>query len=411
VSKIILEEVMAYKYRAYTLDKRIVQGTIDVTSESMAEEALYRAGYQQVLSLREARPGLSLEKLIPTLFGIKTQDVIDFSHQLATLIESGIPILTALQLLEGQASRAAFRKVIAGLAEELREGGSLSQALGKYPQAFPHNHCQVIKASEQAGNLEVGLRQVADYMEKRAATTQRVRRALVYPALVLLMAIGVVALLITVALPPLVTLFTSLGAELPGTTKSLIAIAGFLVDYKLYLLGGLLTLIILAVGYMRLPAGKLTMDRLMLKMPIIGSINVERNTCHFCQTTSMLLKAGLRLPQIMDIVIQTIGNRIVRQALRDVRDKLVQGQGLSQPMAETALFPGLLVEMVVVGEKTGTIDSTLATLADFYERRVNQRIDTLVSMIEPVLTVVIGLVITFIALSMITPLYSILRTM
>jgi type IV pilus assembly protein PilC len=401
---------MAYQFTAYTLDKRIVQGRIDATSENMAEETLYRAGYQRILSLREVRLGLSLEKLMPTLFGVKPQDVIDFSHQLATLIESGISIFTALELLKEQAPRAAFRKIIAGLVEELQGGSSFSQALSKYPQVFSYTYCQVVKASEQAGNLEVGLRQVAGYMEKRATTTNRAKRALAYPAMVLLMAIGVFALLITVALPPLVGLFNSLGAELPLTTRLLIATADFIINYKLYLLGGVFTLIILTLGYLQLPAGKLTLDRLKLKIPLIGSINIEHNMCHFCQTTSMLLKAGLPLPQIMDIAIQTVGNRIIRQALRDVKEKLIQGQGLSQPMAEIDLFPRLLVEMVAVGEKTGTIDSTLATLADYYEERVDQRINTLISMIEPFLTVVIGLVVAFIALSLITPLYSILRS-
>lgn len=399
---------MAYQYTAYTLDKRIMRGTIDATSERMAEEALYQAGYHRILSLKEVRPGLSIEKLMPTLFGVKTQDVIDFSHQLGTLIESGVTILTALQLLEGQASRAAFRRVIAGLIEELRGGSSFSQALSKYPQAFSYTYCQVVKAGEQAGNLEVGLRRVAGYMEKRMTMMKKMSRAMAYPALVLVMAIGVFALLITVVLPPLMGLFTSLGAELPWTTRLLIAAADFFINYNLYLLGGAFTLVVSIIYYAKRPTGRLTMDRLMLKMPVIGPINIQRNMCHFCETTSMLMKAGLRLPQIMDIVIQTIGNRVVRQALRDVREKLVQGQGLSQPMAAIDLFPRLLVEMVVVGEKTGNIDSTLATLAKYYEERVDQKIDTLVSMIEPALTVAIGLVVAFIALSMITPLYSIL---
>jgi len=402
---------MAYQFKAYTLDKRIVQGTIDAASESMAEEALYRAGYNRVLSLKETRPGLSLERLIPTFFGVKAQDVIDFSRQLATLIESGVTILTALQLLEEQAFRAAFRKVIAGLVNELRGGSSFSQALSKYPQVFSYTYCQVVKAGEQAGNLEVGLRQIAGYMEKQAATKKRIRSALAYPAMVLLMAIGVFALLITVALPPLVGLFTALGTELPWMTRLLIAIAGFLINYKFYLLGGVSIVVVSIIGYLRLPAGKLTMDRLMLKIPLIGPINIQRNVGHFCRTASMLLKAGLLLPQTMNIVIQTVGNRIIRQVLREVREKLVQGQGLSQPMATIDLFPRLLVEMVSVGEKTGNLDSTLATLGDYYEQRVDQRVNSLISMIGPALTVGVGLVVAFIALSMITPLYSILEAM
>lgn len=402
---------MAYQFKAYTLDKRVVQGRIDAASESMAEEALYQAGYNRVLSLREIRPGLSLEQLIPTFFGVKAQDVIDLSRQLATLIESGVTILTALQLLEEQSFRAAFRKVIAGLVNELRGGSSLSQALSKYPQVFSYTYCQVVKASEQAGNLEVGLRQIAGYMEKQAATKKKIRSALAYPMMVLLMAIGVFALLITVALPPLVGLFTALGTELPWTTRLLIAISGFLINYKFYLLVGVLIVVVSIIGYLRLPAGKLTMDRLMLKIPLIGPINIQRNVGHFCRTASMLLKAGLLLPQTMNIVIQTVGNRIIRQVLREVREKLVQGQGLSQPMATIDLFPRLLVEMVSVGEKTGNLDSTLATLGDYYEQRVDQRVNSLISMIGPALTVVVGLVVAFIALSMITPLYSILEAM
>jgi len=402
---------MAYQFKAYTIDKRVVQGTIDAASESTAEEALYRAGYQRVLSLKQMRPGLSLERLLPTLFRVKTQDVIDFSRQLATLIESGITILTTLQLLEEQAFRPAFSKVIAGLVSELRGGSSLSQALSKYPQAFSYTYCQVVKAGEQAGNLEVGLRQIAGYMERQVATAKRIRGALAYPVAVLFMAIGVFVLLITVALPPLVGLFTTLGTELPWMTRSLIAISNFLTNYKFYLLGGVAIVAISIIGYLRLPAGKLTMDRLWLKLPLIGPINIQRNVGHFCRTASMLLKAGLLLPQTMSIVIQTVGNRIIRQTLKEVREKLVQGQGLSQPMAAIDLFPRLMVEMVSVGEKTGNLDSTLATLGDYYEQRVDQRVNTLISMIGPALTVGVGLIVAFIALSIITPLYSILGSM
>ena len=247
-------------------------------------------------------------------------------------------------------------------------------------------------------------------MEKQIATVGKVRRALAYPAIVLIMAAGVFTLLTTVALPPLVRLFSSLGVELPLTTRLLIAIADFLINYKFHLLLGLLSLTILIIGFMRLAVGKLVVDRLMLKIPLIGAINIQRNMSLFCQTTATLLRAGLLLPQIMDIVIQTIGNRVIRQALVDVREKLVQGQGLSQPMAAIDLFPRLAVEMVVVGEKTGNLESTLATVADFYEESVDRRMNTITSMIEPALTVAVGVVVIFVALSMITPLYSILRS-
>jgi type II secretory pathway component PulF len=194
-------------------------------------------------------------------------------------------------------------------------------------------------------------------------------------------------------------------------TQLLISVSGFILDHFLYIIVGLLIVILISISLLRLPSVKLARDRLMLKIPLIGAINIERGVQHFCQTASMLLKAGLHLPQVMDIAIQTNKNQIIRQSFSDVKDKLVQGEGLAQPLAEVEFFPPLLAEMAVVGEKTGAIDSTFTTLADFYEQRVDRRIEVLISMMEPILTLIIGIVVIFIALSMITPLYSVLRSM
>jgi type IV pilus assembly protein PilC len=402
---------MAYKYKAYTSEKKIVEGTIDVTSESLAEATLYRAGYERVLSLVEVEAGISLEKLLPTVLGVRKQEVIEFANQLATLLESGVNILSALRLLEGQASRNAFKKVINGLVEVVQEGSSFSEALTRYPQAFPDSFYQVIRASEQTGKLDTGLKQAAAYLEKNAAANQKIRRAMVYPVFVLTTAVGVCILLMTVAMPPLVNLFQSLGAQLPWMTTLLVSITSFLLDHTVHIIIGVFILILMIMLSLRLPSVKLARDRLFLTVPLIGVLNVESAMQRFCRTTSMLLEAGLRLPQIMEIAISTNRNQVIRQALRKVRDRLLQGEGLSQPMAESTVFPPLMVEMVVIGEKTGSIDESLTTLADFYDKKVAKRIDMLISLVEPALTLVIGAVVMFIALSLITPLYSILRSM
>jgi type IV pilus assembly protein PilC len=402
---------MAYKYSAYTAERKIVCGRLEVASESQAESALYHAGYEHILSLKEVIPGPSLERLIPSLFGVKTQEVIDFANQLASLVESGISIIISLELLAGQATKKASKSMITGLEEEIREGGSLSQALGHYPKVFPDTYRQVIKASEQTGSLETGLKHAASYTEKQATANQKIKRAMMYPAFVLLMAVAVSFLLITVALPPLVNLFSSLGAQLPWTTRLLIVVTGFIFEYKLYILAVIALLVIATIFLLRLPSVQMARDKLILKIPVIGTISVERSMQHFCQTASMLLKAGLRLPPIMDIIIQANHNRIIRQAMEQVRDRLVQGEGLSQSMSEIPIFPPLLVEMTAVGEKTGAMDNALATLADFYEKKIDRNIDFLISMIEPALTVLVGLAVLFIALSVITPLYTILRSM
>ncbi|MFC1926915.1 type II secretion system F family protein [Chloroflexota bacterium] len=398
---------MSYKYVAYTGDKRIVKGTVNVGAEGQAEEALKKVGYR-VISLKQVKPGLNLEQLLPTFFGVKPRDVIAFSRQLSTLIESGISLAIALRLLEEQVSSSAFRSVIAGLSKELQGGSSFSQALTKHPQVFPDTYRQIVGAGEHAGNLEVALRQAVSYMERGTAATQKVKRAMMYPAMVLLLAIGVVIIMMTFALPPLLGLFDALEAELPLTTKFLIALTGFLSTQKFYLLGAVLILTVLSLWYFRRPAGRFMLDKILLRMPIISSMIIQSNMALFSRTMSVLLNVGLPLPQIMDIVCKTINNRIISQALRDVQGELIRGNGLSQPMANIKLFPRLLTQMVMVGEQTGTLDSNLTTLANFYEEEVNQRINALTSMLEPAMTVGVALVVAFIALSLIMPMYSIM---
>ena len=402
---------MIYEYTAYTADRKTVKGTIDGASEAVVEDALYKAGYQRILSLTEVRPKAGLRQMMPSLFGVKGQDVIDFSRELASLVEAGVTILNALQLLEDQSTRPAFKKIIAELVSELRGGSSFSAAISKYPQVFSSTYCQVMKASEQSGSLEVGLKHIADYLEKQAATKKKIRGALAYPSLIAVMGVGVSVVLLTVALPPLVDMFESLNAELPLMTRMLIGISDFLVGYKLHILGGLIIFAGLLGMCIRMPAAKFTIDRLVLRLPVIGSIILQRNMYHFCHTMGMLLKAGIQLPEIMNIVIPSIGNSVIRQALIELRDRLIQGQGLSKPMEEIGLFPKILVEMVAVGEKTGDLEGMVANIADRFEYSVEQRISGLVRMIEPAMTLVAGLLVGFVALSFIGPLYSIVGAM
>jgi len=400
---------MTYHYRAYTPNKEIAEGTVEATSEKNAEESLYQAGFKYILSLQVSAPRTTVQRLLPTLFGIKPLDIILFSRQLATFVSSGVPLLAALHLLEGQASRPALRAVIAGLIKELEGGSSFSQALSRYPEVFSYSYCQVVKASELAGELEVGLKQVADYMERQIIVSSKAKRALVYPAFVSLLAIAILTLLVTVVLPPMALLYSSFNVELPWATRTMISFTEFFTAYRLQILLAVLLAILGLLIYSRLPAGKLMLDRLALRMPVWGDITVPRLMGQFCRTASMLLRSGLQLPQVMDVAIRTVStNRIVNQALAEVRDKLVEGKGLSSPMSENPLFPETMVKMVAMGEQTGSVDTALSTLADYYESQTNQRMQSFVAMIEPTVTVLIGLGVAFILVSFIVPLYSVL---
>ena len=224
----------------------------------MPKTALYRAGFENIISLEEVAPGTGIEKLMPTFFSVKPREVIDISNQLATLIQAGITLSSALKLLEGQATRKALKKIFSGLIKEIQAGNSLSQALTQYPKIFPNTYCQIIKASEQAGTLEIGLKQAAKYLEKQASANQKIKRAMLYPSFVLILAVFVAILLITVALPPLISLFNSLDVQLPWMTQLLLNISNLLTAHSLPLLAGLVALIILILVLLRLPSVKLS---------------------------------------------------------------------------------------------------------------------------------------------------------
>lgn len=398
---------MPYKYVAYDSDDRLVKGNIDVVDQSLAEDAISNAGYTLV-SLTWQKPKPTLDQVFPSLYGIKQDDVMGFARQMATLLEAGLTIPSALELMEKQAEKPAFRKVVAGLRDELQEGSSFSQSLAKFPEAFPDVFCHIAEAGEQAGDLAVALRQAVDHLERGSAAIKKAKRAMVYPSFVLVVAGVVIILLITVVLPPLLKMFDNMDADLPITTKALMWVVDTFSAYALHIIAGLVALVVLTVALLRQPAGKVAMDKLILKIPMIGAITLESNMALFARTSSTLLSAGVPLIRILDIISQTSTNSVIRGAMKDVQQGLVQGHGLSKPMAMNGIFPHLMVQMITVGEQTGTLDASLENIASFYESEVTQKVDSMTAMLEPMLTVGIALLVGFIALSVIMPMYSIL---
>ena len=398
---------MAYRYVAYSQDMTIAEGTIDVATESLAKEALRRSGYR-LLSLKTVRPGLSLRRISPSFFGVKAQDVITFSRHLATLVERGSTPLAALQLLREHARRQAFKEVLSVVIQDLQQGSSLAEAVARQPQAFPAIYSRMVRVGEQTGNLEVVLRQVASYMERENTAVKKVGKAMIYPALLGLVATGVITILMTFTLPPLLEMFADFHAELPLATKLLIGFVDFLGTYKFSIAGS----IVLAVGiflfYVRRPSGRRKFDALLLKAPLFGQISSLREMCQFSRTMAISLSAGLPMPEVMDMVVQTSRNKVVRDALENVRRDVLKGRRLSTSLTARELFPGLLVQMVKVGEQAGTLSVDLLTVADSYEQELDERVNALLHLLEPCLIVVFGVIVAFIAISVILPIYSIM---
>lgn len=401
---------MAYKYVAYDSDGNSVKGSLDAADEVSARQALENAGYTPV-TLKKARGSINLEAAFPSLYGIKATDVVAFSRQLSTLLDAGLTLPQGLQLLEAQVESAAFRKVVAGMRADLESGSTFSDALAKYPNAFGDIYVHMTRAGEQSGDLSLALRQAVEYIERGQATIKKVKKALTYPSVIVAVAIFVVLILVIYVLPKLMDMFDKMEAELPLPTKILKAISDFSSSNGMLLFVLVVGIVVGTIVFLRTPLGKRVMDIVMLRVPGVKVVVLMSNLALFTRTGSTLMAAGVPLPQIMDIVTDITPNRVVKKALLEVHEGLVQGHGLAKPLSMNPLFPSLLVQMMTVGEQTGTLDKSMENVADFYDSEVNARLDTLTAMLEPIIVVAIAGLVGFIAIATIMPMYTILGTM
>ena len=397
---------MDYSYVAYTEDRRLVKGKLSATSEEAAADLLSYGGYQ-VVSLKSFTRFFDKEKLLSRFSRIKPREIIMFSRQLALLLESGTDIVTSLDLLQSQVTNQTLKRIIGEVASDIRGGSSLSTALSKHPRAFSQMYHRAIAAGEQGGNLEVVLRQMADYIERRDTTGKRVKNALTYPFIVAIVAIIVIALLVTFVLPSFTELYTTFEVELPLATRILIGFTDWFSQYGLYLVLVIVAAVAIGFAYTRTPAGKYQWDKLSLNLPIIGRINLLSELSRACRTMALLFRVGLPLPEILALAIYGSNNKVMAEALTEVQQELIRGEGLSRPMARRKLFLPLMVQMVGVGEETGNLDNTLATVAQSYEVEVDDKTSAAVSLILPAMTIIIGLLVGFVVLALVLAMYSV----
>jgi type IV pilus assembly protein PilC len=397
---------MIFQYIACSEAGEIVKGKINANGEEAITQMLSYAGYR-LINLRPYVPFLSMGNLTSQLFPIKPNDIILFYRQLALLLESGISIVTALELLQEQITKHALKKVITDIVADIRGGRQLSAAMSKHPDIFSAMNCRTLSIGEQTGSLEVMLRQVADYMEKEVATRKGIRGALLYPAIAGVVTIIVVGILMFFVLPAFSNLYSSLGAQLPALTRAIMTLSEILRAHALHILLGFAIVIGGVIIYSRTADGKYRIDVLMLKMPQLGKVNLLNELSRCCRSISLLFAAGLPLTEIMPLVIQGASNRVVAQALYGVQADMLKGEGLARPMAKNPIFLPMMVQMVKVGEETGSLDNTLNAVAQNFESEAADKTKTLIGMIPPVMTIIIAGFVGLIALSMVSAMYSI----
>lgn len=399
---------MIYRYEAARNDGTPVEGTLEAESEARAEEVLWQANLT-ILSLKRQRQRPALDELIPSLFGVKRADLLLFSRQLALLLDAGIGILGSLRILQDQIPKASFKRLIRRIETDLQTGHLFSETLASHPDVFPTLYVRLAQVGESTGNLQAVLRQLARHLQREGETRSKVQGALAYPAFILVLAGLSVFVMINFVLPSLMTLFSEFNADLPAPTKFMLALVKFSQAYGLYVgiaLGALVAGLTLAL---RTGPGQYAKDFVLLHIPVVGEIIRKSSLAHFARTMGMLVASGVSIMETLDMVVRTSDNLVLRRALTQMRTEVIAGRAISEALRASSFFPPMVTQMVRVGEETGTLESNLESVAILYDEDTDRAIGRLTGMIEPALIVMVGVLVGFVAVSIISPIYSVMQ--
>ncbi|MBN1515773.1 type II secretion system F family protein [Candidatus Sumerlaeota bacterium] len=400
-----------FNYEALDTGGRTVRGQIDAGSEDMIIEKLRGMGYYPLKVVREKKKVgdvdlLALPGLRNIFHRVKIKHLTVFTRQLATLIDAGLPIMRSLHILEEQVESVVFKEKIGLMAKSIEEGSTLSDAMSKHRKVFDNLFVNMIRAGEIGGVLEVVLNKLADYLEKRQALVSKVRSALMYPMVVLVLATIIVGVILIMIIPKFDDIFSGLGAELPWMTQQLVTASNILQHQFPLVIAGLIILYIIYRQINKTREGKYVFDRVKLKLPVFGSLILKASIARFASTLSTLITAGVPILQAIDIVRDTSGNEVVARAMEKIHSSVKEGESIHEPMREVTVFPPLVVHMVAVGEETGAIDHMLQKVAEAYQRDVDDTVDALTSIMEPLLMVFLGVIIGAIVIALYLPLFT-----
>ncbi|HEV8354592.1 MAG TPA: type II secretion system F family protein [bacterium] len=398
----------SFAYRAIDPSGRPVAGIEAAESSRELLERLHVRGVL-VTDVREVGGAGALARWQEALRGPSNRDLALLFRQLATLLQSGMPLAQALAVLEARFPQPRLRAVIAQVRIDVEEGHALSAALARHPRYFSALVAPTVQAGEAAGALDVILPRLAAHFEKEHGLRQKLRSAAIYPAIVGAVSVAAITFLMTYVVPTLVGIFEGLQATLPWQTRLLIAVADGIRDYWPVLLAAIIVVAGALVVIRRRPWGSAVADRLALSLPAVGRFNQQVITSRFCRTLATLLASGIPLLRALDIVANTVGNRIVREQVLEVQEGVRTGGRLGRLLTRQPVFPPLVGEMVTVGEEAGTVDAMLDRAADFQDVEVDYALQALTTALEPTLILAMGVIVGFVVVSMYLPLFDLVK--
>lgn len=360
---------------------------------------------------KEAAAQRPSKSAIITSGRISSKQATIFTRQAATLIGAGLPLVRSLYVLERQEKPGLLKSTIRGLAEQVEGGSSFSEALDKYPNFFPPLYINTVKAGETGGVLEVVLSRLADFSEKTQKLNNRIRAALVYPALVLTLALSVLFFLITFIVPKFMQIFKEMEVPLPMITRVLLVISDLAKERWVVLLAVMAILIVSYNIFLRLKATRLMLDGFKLNVPVIGGLLRKIAIARFARTLGTLLSSGVPILQALMVAKDTTGNEIMALSIEKVHDSVREGETVAKPLLKAGLFPAMAVNMISVGEETGALDQMLLKIADVYDEEVDVTVGGMMSLLEPFLIIGMGLIVGFIVIAMFLPLFSLVTAL
>jgi type IV pilus assembly protein PilC len=393
-----------FAYSARTLSGEIQTGEIELPTRDEVMGWLNRQRLRPISVNAKAR---DIDITIGT--GIKTREVVIFTRQFATMINSGLPLVQSLTILAEQTENKRFKKIIAQVLLDIQAGQTLADALRKHPKVFTELYVNMVAAGEAGGILDVILNRLAVFLEKNDALARKIKGAMVYPSVMLIVVILCTTILLWKVVPVFAGMFTGAGLQLPAPTRVVLALSSFLQHYMWMLVLAVIAAVFAIRQYYKTDAGKLVIDRLMLRFPVLGNLLRKSAVSRFTRTLGTLVSSGVSILDGLQITARTAGNRVVHDAVMKSRASIAGGATISEPLKESGVFPPMVVQMINVGEQTGGLDEMLTKIADFYDDEVDAAVTALTSILEPIMIVVMGVVIGGIVVAMYLPMFDMIN--